>query len=156
MYIYLGSRMSCIQCHTIWCYVCGLSEDKCDKGGYKTSMYDHYINWKKNPKRCPLWLNTVYQIDKRWPKDDNTDKEGIKAVLFFQSLIAKQALKEAYIKINKASKKDYKLLVKKYNIEEACGYDIHDILNGDHTIIKLYSIQTYKYIYKNINPYSQT
>ena len=128
--------MSCIQCHTEWCYVCGLSKDTCDKDGNGTSMYDHYVDWETNPQRCPLWLNTVHEFDERWPNDDN-DLEGIKAVLFFQSLIAKQALKDAYLKINNISKNDYQALVQHYNIENACGYDINDILNGDHTVIKL-------------------
>ena len=127
--------MSCLQCQTIWCYVCGLSEDECDKGGKKESIYDHYINWKKNPNRCPLWLNLVHKFDDRWPKDDDNDTG--KAVLFFQSLIGKQALKDAYIQINELYKNDYQALVHKYNIENSCGYDMNDVLNGDHAIIKL-------------------
>ena len=84
--------MTCIQCQTEWCYVCGLSDKDCDRGGNKVNMYDHYIDWETNPNRCPIWLNEVYKVDKRWPNDEN-DIDGTRAVLFFSKFNRKTSIK---------------------------------------------------------------
>jgi hypothetical protein len=63
------THMTCVKCNTVYCYICGLSEDDCDKEGedkkVKTTIYQHNINWSNNELRCPMYLNEIFEVDQR-------------------------------------------------------------------------------------------
>jgi len=123
------THMTCPKCLTAYCYVCGLPHNKLDKAkgeGVDTIML-HNEEWKENAKRCPMWLNEISQIDDRWSDDSD------ESVTFFHQLRTKQKLKEA---IKEIPPDDFTALCNKYNIHQNCGFDLKEVLQGDHVIIK--------------------
>lgn len=135
------THMTCPNCDCQWCYLCGLSFDDQDKkGGMGVSLFAHNQEWETNGKRCPAWLNEICKVDKRWPQDQVYEKYGALALdkhanacsEFFHQHRTMQLLREAYEKIGKDT---FKRLCKKYGLDANCGYDMKEILTGDHTII---------------------
>ena len=130
------THMTCVKCRTSWCYLCGLPENKLDKANGVPNMMGHNDDWQNNSKRCPLYLNDLFKIDKRWPKQSNhpDDDSSEECVVFLHRLRTKQLLKEA---IKKIGDNTYKELCKKYGIDKNCGYDIkNDVLKNDHSLVK--------------------
>jgi hypothetical protein len=69
------THMTCQECSTVWCYICGLSVDECDKAprvgsASREPIYGHNEDWKTNPKRCPMYLSSISDIDEEWEFDD--------------------------------------------------------------------------------------
>jgi hypothetical protein len=65
------THMTCPDCQTIWCYVCGLDSQSADKASAGGSIYDHNTDWWKNPKRCPMYLSAINDVDDTWPQGDD-------------------------------------------------------------------------------------
>ena len=67
------THMTCKECDTEWCYVCGLdvTSDECSKapGSTGNEFYRHNVNWTSREGRCPMYLDQIYEIDDRWPSD---------------------------------------------------------------------------------------
>jgi len=123
------THMTCPKCLTVYCYVCGITEKKLNKAkaqGADTIML-HNEDWKTNPKRCPMWLDEISKIDNRWPEDSDS------CVMFFHQMRTKQKLQEA---IKQISSSDFASLCRKYNVHQNCGFDLKDVSQGDHVIIK--------------------
>mmetsp|Transcript_28208 Transcript_28208/g.44007 ORF Transcript_28208/g.44007 Transcript_28208/m.44007 type:complete len:401 (-) Transcript_28208:269-1471(-) len=59
----LCTHMQCEECKTRWCYVCAKSSEEC--GGIDR----HNINWYKDPKACPMYLEYVSEVDNSWPSN---------------------------------------------------------------------------------------
>ncbi|CAI2372772.1 unnamed protein product [Moneuplotes crassus] len=97
------THMTCVQCKSDWCYICGTSSDKCDKSNPNGNLYRHNDDWETNSKRCPMYLNYIGQVDKRWStKNDREAKEFLhkllvsKAICCFESKYSKEELNEFY------------------------------------------------------------
>lgn len=62
------THMTCNSCQTIWCYLCGLSVDQCDKSPRPSgiSIYGHNQDWQTNPARCPMYISDLGEVDEEW------------------------------------------------------------------------------------------
>jgi len=75
------THMTCVKCHTQWCYCCGLSVDDADKsrererrGGGDPSLFEHNKHFEINSKRCPMYLSQIGQVDEDWPTHDDNEE----------------------------------------------------------------------------------
>jgi len=131
------THMTCVKCKTLFCYVCGLDIANCDKEQgedySQTSLMPHHVNWKKNIQRCPMYLNEISEIDKRWPQENNVDDHSEACVEFLHQLRTKCLLKQA---IKDIPKNIFKTLCDKYNIDKNNGYKIDDIMKNEHNLIQ--------------------
>jgi hypothetical protein len=58
------THMTCEECHTVWCYVCGIAEKYLDKANPDGNIFSHNDNWKTlYPKRCPMFFLELHDID---------------------------------------------------------------------------------------------
>eukprot|EP00929_Paragymnodinium_shiwhaense_P060256 TRINITY_DN30114_c0_g1_i2.p1 TRINITY_DN30114_c0_g1~~TRINITY_DN30114_c0_g1_i2.p1 ORF type:complete len:526 (+),score=113.10 TRINITY_DN30114_c0_g1_i2:130-1707(+) len=65
------THMTCNRCHTDWCYVCGLSVADADKkpprgGRPANDIFLHNADWEVNPRRCPMYLTQILEVDPAW------------------------------------------------------------------------------------------
>ena len=60
--------MQC-SCDVEWCYCCGRVEAECNRQAGHALM-GHQVDWKKNPRRCPLYLQELHTLDAK-TFDDN-------------------------------------------------------------------------------------
>jgi len=134
------THMTCPKCRAQFCYVCGLSFKNLDKARPPPSGVDnmllHNEDWKTNSKRCPMSLEEIYTVDSRWPKEETTSKNGeygVRCVEFYHEIRTKQKLKEAMKTI---SPDDFRALCRKYNIDKNCGFNLKDVSNEEHIMIK--------------------
>jgi len=126
------THIKCPKCTTMWCYVCGLDEDACDKeeiqdGIRKEKIFGHNEDWKTNPKRCPLYLNEVHPIDDRYTEEDNQCKEFLHKLLLY---------KEVREFINKHSEEVLNEVFETFPAISNHGVDIEEAMTADLTIIK--------------------
>ncbi|CAB9517040.1 expressed unknown protein [Seminavis robusta] len=60
------------ECGVEYCYLCGLSVYDCDKAppdeedGEENDIYLHNRDWGINPKRCPMYLTQILEVDLSW------------------------------------------------------------------------------------------
>ena len=64
------THIKCNRCSHEFCYFWGVSFNKVDKEDPKGNKNEHNHDWRRNDKRCPLFLNLIHNIDNRWPKGD--------------------------------------------------------------------------------------
>lgn len=69
------THMGCPRCHTSWCYLCGFSFDECDKkpprlGQPANDIFLHNTDWETNPRRCPMYLTQILDVDPAWLGQD--------------------------------------------------------------------------------------
>lgn len=74
------THMTCSGCATVWCYLCGLSVDDCDKAprfgeGAREPIYGHNTNWQNDPKRCPMYIQNIAEIDDEWDFEEELEDE---------------------------------------------------------------------------------
>eukprot|EP01084_Bolivina_argentea_P291539 501069_1 len=124
------THMTCVACQTEWCYVCGLPLSKLDIADdfEEKNIFGHNEEWKTNIKRCPMWLDDLHQVDKRWPKDNS---DG--CVTFLHRLRTMQLLKQV---INEMGDQNFKALCGRYNVHKTCGFDINRVMKDNHTLIQ--------------------
>lgn len=120
------THMTCEECQTVWCYVCGLDVNsvQCDKaavGGLPE--YRHNADWYENTSRCPMYLSDIHQVDERWPEDD----DEAKAMLHQQ--LALHNMRRVYNRIGPAQ---YKALIAAYpTVGPASGFTEEQIREVD-------------------------
>jgi hypothetical protein len=116
------THMTCSTCRQQWCYVCGLSLDQLDKAPKnKDSIYGHNVNWALNPKRCPMYLSQISEIDGSWPVSDD------EALAHFHRIITLRLLKA---ELDKVGEKKFIELVKVFPAVLG-GFSLDDINNCD-------------------------
>ena len=82
------THMSCSGCSTVWCYLCGLSVEDCDKAprygeASKEPIYGHNEDWEENEKRCPMYISMIANVDEEWDfeqemeEDEEYDEEDL-------------------------------------------------------------------------------
>eukprot|EP01084_Bolivina_argentea_P282149 482917_1 len=121
------THMTCVKCRCQWCYVCGLSLDKLNKQQGIDDIMGHNVNWKKNLHRCPMYLDNITEVDQRWPDNDSEA-----CVAFFHRLKTMQLLKRV---VEELGDEPFAALCKKYNVAEICGFDMKEVMEGDHRFI---------------------
>lgn len=69
--------MTCVSCSTVWCYLCGLSVEECDKaprtGG--EPIYGHNQGWETNSRRCPMYIGMIARVDEDWNLEEEVAGE---------------------------------------------------------------------------------
>jgi len=55
------------RCNASWCYLCGLKAEDCDKLG--EYMMGHNEEWQPNLKRCPLYIQELHIVDRKFEDD---------------------------------------------------------------------------------------
>merc|ERR1719333_505727 len=75
------THMRCASCNTEWCYCCGKSVDEVDKARRSglaagEPLYGHNEDWESNPKRCPMYLHHIMEVDDEWNKAINEEIEA--------------------------------------------------------------------------------
>lgn len=122
------THMTCEECHTVWCYVCGLDVEStdCDKGeGNGESEYRHNIDWFENEKRCPMYLSEISEVDPSWPEDDH---------LAMQKLHELSALRSIRCIYDRVGASQYRALVAAFPVlGDASGFTEEQILAVDLT-----------------------
>ena len=63
--------MTCENCKLDWCFMCGKKDEDCYKGVNGKTIVDHYKNFEKDEKCCPLFLFAICEVDDRWPENDS-------------------------------------------------------------------------------------
>lgn len=65
------THITCPKCQTMFCYLCGGDEATVDKApGNVVTIYAHNEDWDINPRRCPMYLTQISELDDRWSHDD--------------------------------------------------------------------------------------
>lgn len=76
------THMSCPGCGTVWCYLCGLSVEECDKAvrsgaAADEPIYGHNEDWMNHPTRCPMYITMLAGVDDDWNLvGDAVDEDG--------------------------------------------------------------------------------
>jgi hypothetical protein len=63
------THMTCINCNTVWCYLCGGDDKYLDKSG-PGNIYQHNVSWRVRRRRCPMYLMEISEVDATWPSED--------------------------------------------------------------------------------------
>lgn len=120
------THMSCENCNTVWCYVCGLdtASEACDKAdGEGAPEYRHNTDWFENPRRCPMFLTEIQQVDATWMDDDEEAKASL------HQRLALRNLRCVYDRIGQAQ---YRRLIAAYpTVGQASGFTEEQILATD-------------------------
>jgi hypothetical protein len=128
------THMTCPTCSQLWCYFCGKKTEDCDKEqGGNNGIFDHNQNWESNRNRCPMYLTQIYDIDDRWPDDEE------QCLVMFHRNRSLRLLREVYEKLGKERIDE---LDRHFNIIGASGFTLDEILDEDLTLIR----------YQNTNP----
>ena len=87
------THMTWDNCKAVYWYVWEQSADKVDvEGGESCTaegtsrLYKHNENWKTNEKRCPMYLEYIKGIDKRWPSGAEESLEYFHKLLTLSNL----------------------------------------------------------------------
>ena len=121
------THMTCLKCKQEWCYGCGLTLEQVDKRQGVDNFMGHNNNWKKNPKRCPLYLDSIREIDVRWPEDDSDA-----CVAYLHQLRTMGFLKKV---MTEMGDENFAMICEKYGVDKNCGFDMKEVMTGDHTLI---------------------
>jgi len=120
------NHIRCINCHDMYCYVCGLSEANCDKEDPAKDIYSHNTNWHNNAKRCPMYLFLINEVDDRWSEDGDECLDFLSRINTIKYL--KQAIDDMGFPL-------FERLQKKYDSIKNCGFTIDEIMNTNTTVI---------------------
>ena len=121
------THMTCPNCHTVWCYVCEKKESEVDKSPDQVDdIYAHNADWKTNPKRCPMYLTEIEDVDDRWPGDETN------ALELFHRLKLLRVLKEFVTKIGLL---EFEKLKEVFPSVANCGMTQKEIMETDNTLI---------------------
>jgi hypothetical protein len=74
------THMTCSGCSTVWCYLCGLSVEDCDKAprygeASREPIYGHNEDWAEKPGRCPMYISMIAEVDDSWNFEEELDDE---------------------------------------------------------------------------------
>ncbi|CAF1357770.1 unnamed protein product [Adineta steineri] len=122
------THMTCPTCSQLWCYFCGKKNEDCNKAQDGVNgIFDHNYNWHTNPDRCPMYFTQIFDIDDRWPDDEE------QCLAMFHRNRSLRLLREVYEKLGKER---IEQLDEHFNILTTCGFTLDEILKEDLTLIK--------------------
>lgn len=122
------THMSWDSCQTEWCYFCGLEDGSLDKEDPNGNIYSHNVDWDSNPKRCPMYLTSINEVDDRWSEScENT------CITFLHKLLT---YKNINAFLSKHGSEKYEILCEVFQTVGSHGYDLEDVKQLDTTLIK--------------------
>ncbi|CAF3756837.1 unnamed protein product [Rotaria socialis] len=122
------THMTCLKCSQLWCYFCGKKVEDCERArDSNNGIIDHNHNWERNPKRCPMYLTQLRELDNRWPEDE------FECLAMFHRNRSLRLLREAFEKLGEER---IKQVDDHFNTITTCGFTYEEILEEDHTLIK--------------------
>ena len=131
------THMTCPTCSQLWCYLCGKKVEDCDKSVNGTNgIFDHNHSWESNPKRCPMYLTQISDLDERWPDGD----EEACLARFHRNRSLRQ-LREVYELLGEER---INALDRHFNILSSCGFTLEEILHEDLTLINYRDTNSYR------------
>ena len=122
------THIKCPKCKTNWCYVCGEASYNCDTSDYSGDLFRHNDDWKTNPKRCPMNLCYISEVDSRWPSDGDEPCR-----MFLHKILTLRKIRDF---IYTHGKSKYKKLCNAFPSVAQSGFIKYDVLSLDLTIIK--------------------
>ncbi|CAI2374486.1 unnamed protein product [Moneuplotes crassus] len=120
-------KMNC-KCRILWCYFCGKREDKVDKKNPKGNFYQHCVDWKDNPKRCPVYLYELASVDPRWHSSNRKFNRE-----FFHKLLTYREIRKFF---KKYTKEQFQNLCDAIPSVANHGYDLEEAMTMDIELIK--------------------
>lgn len=121
------THMTCPTCSQLWCYFCGKKQEDCEVArGSNNGIVDHNYNWQYNPKRCPMYLTQICDIDDRWPDDEE------QCLVMFHRNRSLRLLREVYERLGQRCIQE---LDEHFNIINSSGFTLDEILREDLTLI---------------------
>ncbi|CAI2375339.1 unnamed protein product [Moneuplotes crassus] len=121
------THMTCDNCNTVWCYLCGKKEADLDKSDPNGNIFKHNDDWNTNSKRCPQYLYQIGQIDDRWSTASDSQAKA-----FFHKLLTYKSIRNFFKKYKTSEFKD---LCSVFPQVANHGYDLYDVKTIDLTII---------------------
>ena len=121
------THIRCAKCATYFCYVCGVEDKHLDKANPSGSIFSHNDDWDINPKRCPLQLSQISELDDTWSEDEKSCIARISRVHTIK------LLRDAVLKMGLPT---FRRIRKKYGAVRNCGFSEEEILKEDLTLIK--------------------
>ncbi|CAM2721713.1 unnamed protein product [Rotaria socialis] len=122
------THMTCLKCSQLWCYFCGKKVEDCERArDSNNGIFDHNHNWERNPKRCPMYLTQLSELDNRWPEDE------FECLAMLHRNRSLRLLREAFEKLGEER---IKQVDDHFNTITTCGFTYEEILEEDHTLIK--------------------
>ncbi|CAF1220169.1 unnamed protein product [Rotaria magnacalcarata] len=122
------THMTCPKCSQLWCYFCGKKVEDCDRArDSNNGIFDHNHNWERNPKRCPMYLTQIHEVNDRWPEDE------FECLAIFHRNRSLRLLREAFEKLGEER---IKQVDAHFNTITTCGFTFEEILEEDLTLIK--------------------
>ena len=113
---------------TNYCYFWGKAEADCNKSTSEPGLARHNDDWETNPKRCPIFLLQIQEVDDRW--ETNKDDDCMK---FFHKLLTYTYISEF---IKKHTRDTFGNLCDAFDILSESGINIDEVLSTDLTMIK--------------------
>ena len=121
------THMRCNNCQTQWCYVWAKALEDLNYDPSRSPMYGHNVNWNTNPRRCPMYLTEIHQIDDRYTQDDQEWK------MLFHKLLTYKNIKKFFDEYHQLQ---FDELCQVFPSVLNHGYDIEEALTTDLTIIR--------------------
>ncbi|CAF2501590.1 unnamed protein product [Rotaria sp. Silwood2] len=124
------THMTCGRCHGKWCYFCGTKEEECDVDDDEyPDLSKHNDGWESNANRCPMYISKVYEVDERWPTDEDDCLE------FFHRCVT---LRNLYDVLESIGEDSLRRLNDEFDIIDRCGYSIDEIMDDENRILIKY------------------
>jgi len=123
------THITCPKCSQVYCYICELPLEQLDcELGNRSSIYHHNTNWKNNIKRCPMYLMNIHEVDKRWPRTNDTE-----CLEYFHKNKSMKLLRNI---LAKETKQDIATLESHFHIFEKNGFRVEEIMKCKEILIK--------------------
>jgi len=121
------THMLCPKCAKYFCYFCCQKVEDCD-GAEDGGFGEHNVAWRSNPKRCPWFLEDIFErasdLNPSWPEDPEA------CVTHYHHVRTLRKLREAYDKVTPPV---FARLAAKYGAVANCGYSEKEIADVDLT-----------------------
>ncbi len=123
------THITCEGCRESFCYVCGVAEAKLNKHNPNGPINSHNVDWATNPRRCPMYLTQIGEIDIRWPGEAKDDHECVAMFSRFRTLTLLRAA------VRTMGVQRFRELCAHFTSIRNCGFTEQQILTEDITVI---------------------
>eukprot|EP00928_Gymnodinium_smaydae_P018917 TRINITY_DN17207_c0_g1_i1.p1 TRINITY_DN17207_c0_g1~~TRINITY_DN17207_c0_g1_i1.p1 ORF type:complete len:542 (+),score=83.67 TRINITY_DN17207_c0_g1_i1:149-1774(+) len=135
------THMSCPRCQTSWCYLCGLSVEDCDKapprqpGHRSNDIFLHNVDWEVNPRRCPMYLTQILEVDPAWLGDNFEDGDDVaddECLAYFHRWRTIKLLQEVREEVGAET---FEQVWLHFASVRRAGYELEDIVHTDTSVL---------------------
>ena len=125
------THMTCAGCTTVWCYLCGLSVEDCDKAPRERGepIFGHNEDWQADPERCPMYIGLIGQVDETW--EDLAEEADIAEDEFEERCLDRfhkwRALRKLKELRNELGEENWNQLRETFPTVRNCGYTEQEI-----------------------------